>query len=144
MVISKKYSVIVLTLLLGAFLLFTPFSALRADSSLLSGQTGINEISAVYGGNSQPDIRTTIAKIINIALSFMGIIFIVLIIFAGFKYMTAAGNEEKTSEALKLLRNAVIGLIIILMAWGITRYSFCSLSRAANGAIVSSWCPMGR
>jgi len=55
--------------------------------------------------------------------------------------MTAAGNEEKTKEAVGLLRNAIIGLIIILMAWGITRYSIIILDKTVNGSGDYLWYP---
>ncbi|MBP9761297.1 MAG: hypothetical protein KBD15_03605, partial [Candidatus Magasanikbacteria bacterium] len=62
------------------------------------------------------DIRVTIAKIINGVLMFLGTIAFVLVIYGGFVYMTAGGNEEKISQAKRILINATIGLAIILSA----------------------------
>ncbi|MFA7365465.1 MAG: hypothetical protein WCZ12_03900, partial [Patescibacteria group bacterium] len=61
------------------------------------------------------DIRVRVVAIINVILTLLGIVTVVLIIFAGFKWMTAAGNEEQVSKAKKTLTSAVIGLIIILV-----------------------------
>jgi TRAP-type C4-dicarboxylate transport system permease small subunit len=55
-------------------------------------------------------------------MMFLGIIAVGIILFAGFKWMTAGGSEEKTSEATKLMTSGVIGLIIILSAWGIAYF----------------------
>jgi len=107
----------------------------KADSSLLNAQIGLNDAGKVYGRTTPEDIRITIAKIINIVLEFLGIIFIGLTLIAGFQYMTAGGNEEKTKKAIGLLTNAVIGLLIILMAWAITRFTIRQLSRAANNSV---------
>lgn len=107
----------------------------QADQSLLDSQIGLNDAGRVYGNATAPDIRFTIARIINVVLGFLGIIFIGLTIFAGFQYMTAGGNEEKNKKAVGLLTNAVIGVLIILMAWGITRFTVRQLGRAANNAI---------
>ncbi len=68
------------------------------------------------------DPRIIAARIINIAFGLIGIIMVSIILYAGFLYMTSGGDAEKTQTALKYIRNAVIGLIIILMSWAITRF----------------------
>jgi len=129
--ISKRLLSLSLGLAIMALAATTIARTAQADSSLLSTQEGATDISNVYGGNNQ-DIRVTIAEIINIVLEFIGLIFFVLIIFAGFQYMTSGGNEEKTKQAVRLLRNAIIGFVIILMAWGVTRFTIWTFSRAAG------------
>jgi amino acid transporter len=69
-----------------------------------------------------PDLPTTAGTIIGAALSFIGVIFLILMIYAGFKWMTAGGNEEETKKAKELIIAAVIGLIIVLSAYAITAY----------------------
>lgn len=66
------------------------------------------------------DPRLTVARMIRVALEFLGIIFIVLTMYAGFSWMTAGGNEEKVTKAKTLLTQATIGLVIILSAYSIT------------------------
>ena len=107
----------------------------QADQSLIDTQIGLNTAGQVYGNSTPVDIRITIAKIINLTLGFLAIIFMALTIFAGFQYMTAGGNKEKTEKAVSLIKNAVIGLVIILMAWGITRFAIRQLSRVANNSV---------
>ena len=135
---SKRILIFSFLFLFG--LLFFTYSKVQAAGNLLDGQEGIAEINNVYGG-APTDIRVTIGKIINVILGFLGVIFVVLTIFAGFKYMTAAGNEEETKKALALLKNAIIGLVIILMAWGITRYSIWVLSRTDNNVVDYTFYP---
>ena len=108
--------------------------SVRADDTLVVGQEGFQDLSDVFGG-APADIRLTVAKIITVVLGFLGIIFIGLTIFAGFQYMTSAGNEEKTKKAVDLLKNAIIGLLIILAAWAITRYAVIIFSKTVNGTI---------
>lgn len=105
-----------------------------ADNSLFNGQTGINEIRKVYGGQ-QTDIRVVIANIIQIVLAFLAIIFLVLTLYAGFRYMTAAGNEDQTKKAVAQIRDAVIGLIIVLISWSITYYIILWISRAVDNKV---------
>ena len=68
------------------------------------------------------DIRIIIANIIKVALSLVGIVMVVLIMYGGYLYMTAGGNEEQISKAKNVLKNAVIGLAIILSAYSITSF----------------------
>ncbi|MFA5420940.1 MAG: pilin [Patescibacteria group bacterium] len=68
------------------------------------------------------DPRTIAAGIINTVLTLLGIIAVVIVLLGGFKWMTAAGNEDKVSEAKKLLGAGVIGLVIIMAAWGISTF----------------------
>ncbi|MEI7498463.1 MAG: pilin [Candidatus Falkowbacteria bacterium] len=76
-------------------------------------------------GNSPPQVMA--AKVINWALGFLGIIAVVIILMGGFKWMTAGGNEDKVGEAKKLMAAGLIGLIIILAAWGVATYVVSSL-----------------
>ena len=73
-------------------------------------------------GRETTGVQTYVGKIINIFLSLLGTIAIVLIVYAGFLWMTAGGNEESLTKAKDLLLNAVIGLAIILTAYSITRF----------------------
>jgi len=82
---------------------------------------GVNQISETIG-LSAADPRETAAKIINVALGFLGIIAVVIVLYGGFMWMTAAGNEERISKAKQILTAGIIGLVIIIMAWAIASY----------------------
>lgn len=79
------------------------------------------------------DVRLTVARIINVALGLLGMIAVVIVIYAGFKWMTAGGNEEDASSAKKILYAAVIGLVIILAAYSISRFVITQLFKATTG-----------
>lgn len=138
MAIFKK-NFLVFALFLVIFSVFVNFSisseSAQAANTLLNGQVGWGETGAVAYGNQTQDIRITIAKIITIVLTFIGLIFIVLIIYAGFKYMTSGGNEEQAKKAISLLKNAILGLVIILASWAITWYITNTLYRITNNSI---------
>ncbi len=129
MKISKKkiFSFVILLTLAFSFFPFyrLDFQALAQSSPetrLFTSQEGMAEIGGVYGNKRPQDIRLMAAKFIRLILSFLGTIFLVLIMAAGFQWMTSGGNEEKTLKAKNLLVNAVIGLAIILVAWSIATY----------------------
>lgn len=88
------------------------------------GFTGSNPVGDAFGEtSSEPkDIREVVADIIKVFLGLLGVIFIILIIVAGYKWMTAGGNEEKVKEAKSQISTAIIGLVIILMAYSIAHF----------------------
>ncbi len=112
-------------------LLLTPVFALQvsaqADFGLSEVNTGLNNSLA----NRDP--REIVGSIINIALGFLGVIAVVIILMGGFKWMTAGGNEDKVSEAKKLLGAGVIGLIIVLVAWAVSTFIINAIYNATSG-----------
>lgn len=83
-------------------------------------------------GLGQGDLDETIGAIINAALGFLGVIAVVIILFGGFKWMTASGNEEKVGEARKLIIAGIIGLAIILSAYAIASFVIKELISATT------------
>lgn len=79
------------------------------------------------------DIRVVIVRIINAALGFLGIIVVLLVLYGGYLWMTAGGDERKVETAKTVLKNSVIGLIIIILAFAITRFILLQLENAAFG-----------
>jgi len=71
-------------------------------------------------GLGRADIRWTASHIIRTALSVLGMVTLVIILYAGFLWMTAGGNDDKVAEAKKWLGGGVIGLAIIFAAYSIT------------------------
>ncbi len=73
---------------------------------------------------SQVPVEVLAANIVRIVLGFVGIIFLLLVIYAGFLWMVGGrdGNEEAISKAKSLLTNATIGLLVIIAAYSITYY----------------------
>ncbi len=78
------------------------------------------------------DLRVTVVRIINIFLGFLGVIAVCIVLYGGYLYMTSGGDDEKIGTAKKLLINGVIGLVIILSAFGITTFIFSRLQDAIS------------
>lgn len=98
-----------------------PFIAKAAELNLGLGEVE-REIALPTG-----DIRTVIARIINVAMGFLGIIAVLIILWGGFTWMTAGGAEDKVEEAKKIITAGIIGLIIVVTSYAIARFVVTSL-----------------
>lgn len=78
-------------------------------------------------------LSNKISNYITITLSFVGIIFIVLAIYAGYLWMIARGNEEQVTKSKNILTAAVIGIIIVLMAYVISFFVISKLTARTLG-----------
>ena len=110
--------------MLKIFLRFTIFLAtiFRINSVLAVGNTGLDTAATQAGLKTSTDIPSSIGRILGSVIGFTGTIFFVLVVYAGLKWMTAAGNEESVAKAKKILTAAVIGLIIVMSAYAITKF----------------------
>lgn len=75
-------------------------------------------------GRELPEI---VGSIINIVLGFLGIVLLVYLLWGGFKWMTSGGSEEGVQEAKTMIRNAIIGLIIIVASYAIANFVLSQL-----------------
>lgn len=87
-----------------------------------------NAFSTASGLNSSASATEIAAIAISVMLSLLGLVFLLLIIYAGFMWMTAQGDESKVSKARNTIITATIGLIIIISAYIITHFVFESLN----------------
>lgn len=78
------------------------------------------DIAGQQTGLGANDPRAAVARIINYSLGLVGIIFLAYVVYAGYLWMTAGGEDEKITEAKNHLKNGLIGLIIILAALSIS------------------------
>lgn len=95
---------------------------LLAATPALAVDTGLDAAAPDALKNIGTDVPTLVGGVLGQILGFTGTIFFVLVVYAGILWMTAAGNEEQTTKAKKILGAAVIGLIIVLSAYAITRF----------------------
>ena len=71
-------------------------------------------------GQNAATVDNIISRIILTVLTWVGVIFFGFIIYGGFRWMIAEGNQEKIKKAKNILTDALIGLIITLAAYAIT------------------------
>jgi len=81
----------------------------------------------------QTDLIGIIFKIIQYVLAFVGVVAVVIIIYGGFLWMTARGNDEQVNKAKKVLVNGLIGLIVILLSYAIVQFVVGPLLNGGGG-----------
>jgi len=122
----RQYIIIIILV----FLMVLPYLVFASNKTL-------DELKAVGSGDTGPYLpttdQTTLAKILGVVVSaflgLLGVIFIVLTIYAGYNWMTAQGEEEKVKKAKDTLRQSIIGLVIVIGAyaiWAFIRYRLIS------------------
>ena len=120
-------------ILLASLLLLLVATPFIASAGILTGS--LKE--AVKGSGFQETtdedtIRTTVGTIIRAFLGLLGTIFLVLLVYAGYLWMTAGGNEEDVTKAKKLIAQAIIGLAIVMSAYAISYFVTFSLETATG------------
>lgn len=140
MIKPSRYKLIMLVA--GVVLLLVPsFDAL----ALCANPTGFYEVSpgsgvflpCIFLSGSGPASQYTaidlILAIIEAALFIVGLLTVLFIIIGGYRYVTAYGNEELVEAAKKTLKNAIIGLIIVILAFVMVRVIVDVLTQAPSG-----------
>jgi amino acid transporter len=101
--------------------------------TLALGQFGLDEMTELeISTNASTNLTSMIVGVINVVLGFLGVIAVVIILFAGFKWMTAAGSEEKVKDAETMIIQAIMGLVVIFLAWVIANFVISGLMTATG------------
>lgn len=90
----------------------------------------VNDLNTNLGSNSLTQI---IQSGLTIFFSLLGIIAVLIILYAGFKWMTAQGDADKVKDAKQMIYQAVAGLIIVFAALAITNFVIGALQNATGG-----------
>ena len=96
--------------------------------------TGLEDAGGLSGAgyDTDQDVTQIVGLVIQVILAFMGVIFLLLVLYAGITWMTAAGDSKKVDKAKDILTTAVIGLVIVLAAYSITEFVLDRLTYATT------------
>lgn len=128
---ALRFTFLILTIALAAIPMLFGMAAFAQSPSTPPPDYNLRNTACAAGlpcGDVSPAL--VIATIINVVVSVIGVVAVVMIVYGGALWMTAAGNEEKITQAKRLLVNAVIGLAIIMMAFAISSFVFSTLEQA--------------
>lgn len=98
----------------------------------LAGSTSTLDTVGAETGLTATDLPTLIGNLINVVLGLLGIVFVVLIIYGGVLWMTAAGGTEQIKKAKAILINSIVGLVITVAAYAISAYVISAIVAAAG------------
>ena len=122
-------------LIISCLLLVLPYLSLaQGTASTMSGFLDNIAKGAGYetAGVTDTTLAETVGSIIAKILEIIGIIFMVFMIYGGWIWMKAKGNEEQVTRAKNILNNAAIGLLIILTSYVLTWFIVSSLGVAVG------------
>lgn len=125
-----KQTLIVLGLMVGAITLLSVIPT--ASAALITPNDNPSEIAAAT--QSEGSIKALALKIVNYFLTFLGIVAVMMIIFGGVTYVTAAGKQESIDNAKKIILYALLGIVIILLSFAIVNTILGAASQG-GGAI---------
>jgi len=122
---------LVFLLVLGLFILPSAVAAINLGGDLAAGAAR----EAGYDpGTTETTLAETLGTVIKTALSLVGVVFLSLMVYAGYLWMTARGEESQVEKAQKMIRSAVIGLIITVAAHSITSFVVPRIVERTAGA----------
>lgn len=102
------------------FLLILPFSVGAAD---FCGSNSLIKVPCPLGTGTFPSGQQTAGglalSIINIALLIVGSLAVIFLIYGGFRYLTARGNEEQNETAKNIIRQSILGLVIVILSMAV-------------------------
>lgn len=104
-------------------------------AQLTPGNTGLSAAAAGTGltsGCSGTDcVVNIIANVINIVLGFLGVVLLLIVMYAGFKWMTAE-KEDDVKNAKSMIKNAVAGLVVITVSYAFAAFVIQTLGTLGN------------
>ena len=137
---KNKKNKLFLVLLLSFFFLFS-YNYVFAGDYGLKETVGQGRLKTAFSVNAVSNdasgfLSSRLGTIIGSILSFIGVIFMLLIIYGGILWMTAIGNESQVEKAKNIIVQAVIGLVVVLAAYAIT--AFIGNQLTGSGSTTSS------
>ncbi|MFA5076046.1 MAG: hypothetical protein WC480_01365 [Patescibacteria group bacterium] len=120
-VFSNKILIIIVTWFLIIFAV--PAVATEVPPTLLNAPEQAGGLAVKAGYPEKPRApEEVVGRLISYAMGALGVVFFVLMVYGGWLWLTASGNEEQITKAKKLIIEAVIGLAIIFAAYAITYF----------------------
>ncbi|MCG2701065.1 pilin [Candidatus Parcubacteria bacterium] len=141
----KKFLIVILSVFfVSSFLVCANVNQVLAYDLELNGglmETGLGTGHFIPTGMDTTPLPERIGDIIGAILAFVGVIFLILMIYGGYTWMMARGNEEQTTKAKSIIRNALIGIVVVLAAYAITAFIGSELNpfswlQNPNGGII--------
>jgi hypothetical protein len=100
-----------------------PASSTPTSNHILNRLTNVASLGG-YQTNGSATTAVIVGTILGAFLGFLGLVFLVLMVIAGYNWMTAQGNEEQVKKAQQNIKHAIIGLLVAISAWSLWTFVF--------------------
>ncbi len=132
---KKLFNLMVFFVVLLGFQAFLPINQVFAAPTY-----GLSQTASTGGYRENQDFYSLLNQIVTVALGLLALVFFALTLYSGLRWMTARGNEDLTTRAKDTLEAAIIGLIVILMSYGLVRFLFGRLLGSPTNPAVGGTC----
>lgn len=123
----SRFSKLAAATIVSFFVIAAPLTALAA------GDYGLSATAGAAGLKTNKSLPQLVGQIVGAGLSLLGIIFLGLMLYGGFRWMTARGDTKMVTEAKDTITNAVIGIAIVVSAYAITDFVIKAVVGGAGG-----------
>jgi len=128
---NKRVLTFVVIAITIVFVIPFTFDLIKGEGALALN-TGLEKTANAAGLPKTESIATIIGQVIYAILGFLGVVFIVLLIYGGFLRMTAQGDSNKIKQSMGIITSAVVGVIIILASYSITSFVLSSIGASVG------------
>ncbi|NQV90507.1 Ig-like domain-containing protein [Candidatus Uhrbacteria bacterium] len=123
---------------LGVFLALILCVGIFVAAPVFAQDVNLESFAETAGFSTTASITVIIARLIRTAITLVGVVTVVFILYGGFVYMTAGGSPERIAKAKKIIINSVIGLILVFSSFAIAQFILNALVGATSGDISGS------
>lgn len=119
----KKFLIFILvTVILSGFCNITPVFSIDSFNEAVGKLKTASDWTGLTKKNEEQTLEGQVASIINAGLSMIGVIFLVLMIYGGYIWMAARGDEAEAKKAKGIITMAIIGLVVVIAAYAISTF----------------------
>jgi hypothetical protein len=111
--------------------LFFSWPVLAQKKGNLNLRSGLDDFLSGSEIGTQ-SIGIVVGRIVKGVLVVLGLVCLIIFIVAGFQWMTSGGNKEKIQAAQKSMSAAIIGLVIVIIAWAAIDFIIIALKNVTS------------
>lgn len=103
--------------------------------TIVNKELTASQLGSTFGNTGSDSLAKMIGAGVNVVLGILGLILVILIIYAGFIWTTAQGDTKKVDKAKDMIKQAVVGLIIVFAAYAIAQFVMINLADISDGTV---------
>lgn len=116
--LEKIFKKIFFFILCLSFFVFYPVYAQGLKNAVNEANSAAN----IAGVKTEGNVEDMIANLVSAALSLIGVFFLILMIYGGYIWMLARGNETEAEKAKGIITMGLIGVVIVIIAYAVSNF----------------------